>query len=649
MKWAYLKYHDLCLPEAAARGYRVESFPFFTKVNFFPRLGQNAVGVSLLSDRYVPYLTNHMPNLQRGKENDMNMSQNITRLVIGVFVFCIVLQFTFPVPVFAQYNRTGAEFQVNTYMENAQEAPSVAKLSGGGFAVTWQSDAQDGDWYGIYGQVFDSSGNKVGSEFQVNTYISELQVFPSVAGLSGGGFVVTWDSVGQDSSGDGIYGQIFDSSGSKVGGEFQVNTYTKDDQSFSSVAGLSGGGFVVTWESYDQDGSDWGVYGQVFNSSGNKVGSEFQVNTYTTDYQGFSSVAGLSGGGFVVTWESYDQDGSDWGVYGQKFSCGGEVCKDELLLNFGPVYGLYQYDQAGGYKRWNTVNPSQVVTVDLNRDGQDELVAVFQGYGLYTYDSTNGWKQINTVIPEFMGAGRNNRIACDYGATYGLWLWDLTEGWRQINTVDPDKMVASDIDGDGQDEMIVSFMGYGLYYYDVPGVWTQIDIVIPENMIRFNNGIACDFGSADGLRIWTLAGGWQQWNTADPGQMVAVDIDNDGVQELVVSFPGYGLYYDDGTGAWPQINTVIPENMIRLNDGIACDFGAPYGLWVWSQGGGWVHRNTVDPGQMTAVDIDKDGVEELVASFSGYGLYYLDETNGWQLLNAVVPDEMKPINFYPQE
>jgi len=166
-------------------------------------------------------------------------------------------------------------------------------------------------------------------------------------------------------------------------------------------------------------------------------------------------------------------------------------------------------------------------------------------------------------------------------------------------------------------------------------------------MIRLNNGIACDFGAAYGLWVWTQAGGWQQWNSADPDKLLAVDIDNDGVEELVVSFPGYGLYYDNGSGAWPQINTVIPEAMIRQGNGIAVDFGATYGLWTWSQAGGWVQRNTVDPGQMTVTDIDNDSVEELVVSFIGFGLYYFDETIGWQLLNAVVPDDMKPINFYP--
>jgi hypothetical protein len=50
---------------------------------------------------------------------------------------------------------------------------------------------------------------------------------------------------------------------------------------------------------------------------------------------------------------------------------------------------------------------------------------------------------------------------------------------------------------------------------------------------------------------------------------------------------------------------------------------------------------------MVAVDIDRDGVEELVVSFTDFGLYYRDETSGWQFLNAVVPEDMKPINFYP--
>lgn len=60
-----------------------------------------------------------------------------------------------------------------------------------------------------------------------------------------------------------------------------------------------------------------------------------------------------------------------------------------------------------------------------------------------------------------------------------------------------------------------------------------------------------------------------------------------------------------------------------------------------------MQSNSVDPGQMTAVDFENDGVEKLVVAFPGYGLYYLDETTGWQLLNGVIPEDMITINFYP--
>jgi hypothetical protein len=326
---------------------------------------------------------------------------------------------------------------------------------------------------------------------------------------------------------------------------------------------------------------------------------------------------------------------------------GGPSLKDELVLDYGAAYGLWHYDQTGGWQRWNTVNPSQIVTVDLNADGQDELVAAFPGYGLYTYDSAVGWQRINTVLPEVMGAGRNG-IACDYGATYGLWLWDKTGGWQQINTVDPDKMIAADIDGDGPDELIVSFIGYGLFYYDDPGIWTRINTVIPDAMVRHSSGLVCDYGGTYGLWFYSQAGGWVRFNAVDPDKIVAVDIDNDGQDELVVSFIGYGLYTYEPVGSiWQRINTVIPEAMIRQGNGVVCDYGATYGLWKWTQAGNWVQRNYVDPGQMTVVDIDRDGLDELVVSFSGYGLYYYDEATGWHLLNSVLPVDMKPINFNP--
>jgi hypothetical protein len=113
-----------------------------------------------------------------------------------------------------------------------------------------------------------------------------LQRYPSVAGgigaikITGGKFVVTWQSNNQNSeSGNGIYGQIYNSDGSASGSEFKVHTTTYNatstgptDKGNPSVSALKDGGFVVTWESFDQDApSTYGIYGQRFDSYGNMI------------------------------------------------------------------------------------------------------------------------------------------------------------------------------------------------------------------------------------------------------------------------------------------------------------------------------------------------------------------------------------------
>jgi len=50
-----------------------------------------------------------------------------------------------------------------------------------------------------------------------------------------------------DSSESSIKAQMFDAAGARIGGEFIVNTQTNSYQSNPSITGLAGGGFVITW------------------------------------------------------------------------------------------------------------------------------------------------------------------------------------------------------------------------------------------------------------------------------------------------------------------------------------------------------------------------------------------------------------------
>jgi len=235
--------------------------------------------------------------------------------------------------IWAAPTPVGSEFVVNTHSTSYQAQPSVSSNASGDFVVVWQSLNQDGSGYGIFAQRFGSNGAPAGSEFQVNTYTTYDQRYPSVSLSDAGDFVVVWQSAGQDGSGYGVFAQRFDSAGAPDGSEFQVNTYTSSNQRYPSVFENSLHDFVVVWHSATQDGSGNGIFAQRFDSAGAALGPEFQVNTFTTSQQLYASVAGNASGDFVVVWESYSQDGSGYGIFGQSFDSSGSPVGSEFQVN----------------------------------------------------------------------------------------------------------------------------------------------------------------------------------------------------------------------------------------------------------------------------------------------------------------------------
>ena len=124
--------------------------------------------------------------------------------------------------------------------------------------------------------------------------------------------------------------------GGPLGPEFRVNTFTTNNQRQPavSVAGTSGD-FVVVWKSDLQDGSSYGVFGQRFSASGVALGPEFRANTFIAGKQGFGGpwVASDGPGNFVANWISYGQDGSGFGIYAQRYASSGAPLGLEFRAN----------------------------------------------------------------------------------------------------------------------------------------------------------------------------------------------------------------------------------------------------------------------------------------------------------------------------
>jgi hypothetical protein len=201
--------------------------------------------------------------------------------------------------------RAGSEFEINSYTTANQYRSAVTIDGEGDFVVVWQSTGQDGDGAGIFGRRVSSAGVAQAVEFQVNVRTAGAQSVPFIGADAAGDFVVVWRSQGQDGDDTGVFARRFDAAGTPLGSEFQVNTYTTGKQAGGGVAISPAGAFVIVWSSAIQDDSSYGVFAQRFDQNGAKLGVEFQVSSFTQGYQGAPSIAAAANGSFVVTWVYY--------------------------------------------------------------------------------------------------------------------------------------------------------------------------------------------------------------------------------------------------------------------------------------------------------------------------------------------------------
>ncbi len=443
----------------------------------------------------------------------------------------------------------GDEFPVNTTTSSNEQFSAVTALADGGFVVTWSSFGQDDSGFGIYGQRFAANGDPLDNEFQVNTTTTGNQIFSTVTALADGGFVVTWSSFGQDDSGFGIYGQRFDANGDTVDDEFQVNTTTISNQQYSAVTALADGGFVVTWSSNSQDGSDYGIYGQRFAANGDPLDDEFQVNTTTTSNQQYSAVTALANGGFVVTWSSNSQDGSDYGIYGQRFDANGDPVDDEFRVNTTTT-GTQQYSAVtaladGGF----------VVTWGSN--GQDG-----DGYGIYGQRfNANG----DTVGAEFRV---NTTTSSDqqYSAVTALADGGFVVAWSSLNQDNQD-------DGD-----------WGIYSQrfnadgDPIGDETLVNQVTAGKQLNENyrNGGGAIDTLADGRLVFTWYGNGNSDDAGVYARIAGVFKPSLGVNNTVITLDEGQTATNSGTLADTDTDTVS----LTASVGTVSDNGD--GTWSWN-------------------------------------------------------------------
>ncbi len=229
------------------------------------------------------------------------------------------------------------ELVLANYLAPEEAPPTAGMDADGNSLVAWQSYLQDGSGLGIFAQKLDQHGNPIGDRLQVNSTTVGNQSLPSLATNASGFSVVVWQSEDQDGEGYGIYGRLVGSDGMLIGDEFLINTITAGDQLAPDVAVAEDGTFVVVWQAPDGDG--FGIYARRFNPDGSPVDATgFQVNQFTDLDQSGPSVAINAAHQFVVVWVSDHPSVSDpvdneKSVFAQAFDANLVTTGPEVLVH----------------------------------------------------------------------------------------------------------------------------------------------------------------------------------------------------------------------------------------------------------------------------------------------------------------------------
>ena len=279
----------------------------------------------------------------------------------------------------------GHAVRVNKVVTGSQFKPQVQLLANDNIIFVWQGSVTVGGKPYIYARFAKNAAkgatsygtNFYTSDIQVNTYTADQQVDPAVAALPDGSAIITWSSYGENGSMWGVYARRLTAAGRVVKADndgstkqFLVTQYTSYNQRNPAVAVLAGGNYVIAWVSeQERSVNSVDVYARIFTPAGVPVTDEIAVNSGTNICHS-PEVAPLNDGGFTVVWAQQDAVvvTNGWDVWGRAFSASGSPEVSDFTINTHLYGDQYAPKIAAG------PSGSLVVWTSLGQDGSREGV-----------------------------------------------------------------------------------------------------------------------------------------------------------------------------------------------------------------------------------------------------------------------------------
>lgn len=336
------------------------------------------------------------------------------RLIIR---FCVIVSMIFP-------SLLHGDFPISTAM--GMQIYPIVDWDGNNHLVVWQDDREGEMLWKVYGQLVDTLGNLVGSNFSTGIagctpalawgetnylvvggmgkiYGGMVSPLGEPVGSSftisegaGVGFAVGWDEINYLALWQynlNIYGQLVNTLGELVGSEIPVSIVANSQQ-YPAVA-WDGANYFIVWEE-SRDGF-WYIYGQMVSPSGDLVGGNFAVSTGIGKYPDVE----WGDSNYLVVWEA----GSD--IYGQIVDTSGALVGSEIAIS------TEQHSQGSPAVAWDGINYF-IVWRDSRNGGRD----------IYGQMVTPSGELIDTNFSVSTADSQQRYLAVVFNNTNYLVVWD---------------------------------------------------------------------------------------------------------------------------------------------------------------------------------------------------------------------------------